>query len=182
MDNQLDWLEKTMKKLEGDDKIDHIFVTLHTPMFPNGGHVQDDMWYGGNNDYRPVVAGKRMPTGIIERRDQLLQIVVNDSKKTRAILTGDEHNYCKTEIGPETNRYPEVYLPPKIELTRTIYQINNGAAGAPYYAQEKTPWTPFTSGFTTQNAIVFFHIDGQSVEMEVLNPDTLEKVDELKLN
>jgi hypothetical protein len=100
----------------------------------------------------------------------------------RAILTGDEHNYFRTEIGPETERYPEVYLVPKIELSRTIHQINNGAAGAPYYAQEETPWTPFASSFTTQNALVFFHVNGKSLEMEVLNPDTLEKVDELKLN
>ena len=182
MDNQLEWLEKTIKKFEKDNDIDHVFITQHTPFFPNGGHVQDDMWYGGNNDYRAVVAGKRLAKGIIERRDDLLELIVNESTKVRAILTGDEHNYCKTEIGPETNRYPEIYLPPKIELKRTIYQINNGAAGAPYYAQEETPWTPFTSGFTTQNAVVFFHIDGESIEMEVINPDTLEKVDELKLN
>ena len=182
MDKQLDWLKKTIKKLEKDDNIDHVFVTQHTPFFPNGGHVQDDMWYNGNNDYRPVIAGKRVVMGIIQRRDELLDIIVNQSAKVRAILTGDEHNYCKTEIGPETNRYPDVYLPPKIELTRTIYQINNGAAGAPYYAQEQTPWTPFTSGFTTQNAVVYFHVEGESLEMEVINPDTLEKVDELKLN
>lgn len=182
MDNQLSWFEKTIKKLEKDKNIDHIFITQHTPFFPNGGHVQDDMWYGGNNDYRAVVAGKRLAKGIIERRDELLNIIVNESTKVRAILTGDEHNYCKTEVGPETNRYPEVYLPQKIELNRTIYQINNGAAGAPYYAQEETPWTPFTSGFTTQNAVVFFHIDGENIEMEVINPNTLEKVDELKLN
>lgn len=182
MDNQLKWFGKVISKLEKDKNIDHIFLTQHTPFFPNGGHVQDDMWYNGNNDYRAVVGGKRIAKGIIERRDELLDIIVNESTKVRAILTGDEHNYCKTEIGPETNRYPEVYLPQKIELERTIYQINNGAAGAPYYAQEQTPWTPFTSGFTTQNAVVYFHIDGESIEMEVLNPDTLEKVDELKLN
>lgn len=181
MDQQLDWLQKTINKLEKDDDIDHIFLSQHTPFFPNGGHVQDDMWYSGNNDYRAVVAGKRVAKGIIERRDDLLDILVNQSTKVRAILSGDEHNYCKTEIGPETNRYPEVYLPPKIELKRTIYQINNGAAGAPYYAQEETPWTPFTTGFTTQNALVFFHVDGESIDMEVYNPDTLEKVDELKL-
>ena len=182
MDNQLKWFEKTISKLEKDENIDHIFVTEHTPFFPNGGHVQDDMWYGGNNDYRPIVAGKRVEKGIIERRDELLDIIVNQSQKVRAILTGDEHNYCRTEIGPETNRYPEVYLPEKIELSRTIYQINNGAAGAPYYAQEETPWTPFTSGFTTQNAVVYFHIEGESIMMEVINPVTLEKVDELKLH
>ena len=182
MDNQLEWLIKTIASLEKDNNIDHVFVTQHTPTFPNGGHVQDDMWYGGNNDYRPVVAGKRVAKGIIERRDEILDIIVNKSSKVRAILTGDEHNYCKTEIGPETPIYPEVYLPPKIKLSRTIYQINNGAAGAPYYAQEETPWTPFTTGFTTQNAVVFFHVHGKDLEMEVLNPDTLEKVDALKLH
>jgi len=182
MDNQLEWLKKTLKKLEGDSNIDHIFVTVHTPFFPNGGHVADDMWYNGNNDYRPVVAGRRLGKGIIERRDEMLDLIVNKSKKVRAILTGDEHNYCKTELGSETNIYPEMYLPQKISLTRSIYQINNGAAGAPYYAQQQTPWTPFTSGFTTQNALVLFYVNGMSIDVEVLNPDTLEEVDRFKLH
>jgi hypothetical protein len=68
-----------------------------------------------------------------------------------------------------------------LERKRSIYQINNGAAGAPYYAQEVTPWTPYTTNFTTQNALVFFHVDGDKIRMEVLNPDTLDKVDELDL-
>lgn len=182
MDNQLTWLKETLEKLEGDSNIDHIFVTIHTPFFPNGGHVADDMWYNGNNDYRASVAGKRLGKGIIERRDELLDLIVNKSKKVRAILTGDEHNYCKTEIGPDIKMYPEKYFSPKISLTRTIFQINNGAAGAPYYAQQQTPWTPFTSGFTTQNALVLFHVNGMSIDVEVLNPDTLEEVDRFKLH
>ena len=98
-----------------------------------------------------------------------------------AILTGDEHNYCKTEIGPNTKIYKDDWDGKKLELSRTIYQVNNGAAGAPYYAQEQTPWTPYTTGFTTQNALVFFHIDGEKIKMEVRNPDTLELVDALDL-
>ncbi len=139
------------------------------------------MWYSGNNDYRAYVAGKPLAKGIIERRDELLDIAVNKSEKVIAILTGDEHNYARTEVGPDTEIYPEGYLASKIQLSRTIYQINNGAAGAPYYAQEQTPWTPKVSGFTTQNALVFFHIDGKSIEMEVRNPDTLEEVDKMTL-
>jgi len=181
MDRQLEWLENTVKRLEKDPNIDHIFITQHTPLFPNGGHVQDDMWYNGNNQYRPYVAGVALEKGIIERRDQLLDIIVNKSKKVVAVLTGDEHNYARTEISPEMNRYPEAYFSEKIELKRTIYQINNGAAGAPYYALEETPWTAWVSGFTTQNALVLFHINGEKVDMEVLNPDTLEEVDRLKL-
>lgn len=181
MDQQLAWLEETINSLEADVTVDHIFVTQHTPCFPNGGHVRDDMWYGGNNDYRPYVAGKPLEKGIIERRDQILDLLINRSQKTRAILTGDEHNFAKTEIGPNTIIYDDKWTLPKLELKRTIYQINNGAAGAPYYAQEQTPWSGSVTGFTTQNALVLFHIDGDKIDMEVLNPDTLEKVDELKL-
>jgi hypothetical protein len=182
MDKQLEWLEETVRELEQDSVIDHIFVTQHTPWFPNGGHVSDDMWYNGNNQIRPFVAGRPYYKGIIERRDQMLDIMVNQSTKVRALLTGDEHNYNRLHLTPETTIYPEQYFFPKIELTRSIYQINNGAAGAPYYAQEQTPWSSWVSNFTTQNALVFFHVDGDSIEVEVLNPDTLEEVDGFKLH
>ena len=179
MDNQFYWLKETVRKLEKDDNIDHIFITIHTPFFPNGGHVHDDMWYNGNNIPRPWINGKPVEKGIIERRDQLLDFLINKSKKTIAFLTGDEHNYCKTEIGPETKIYPDNYEGEKLVISRTIYQINNGAAGAPYYAQETTPWTPYTSGFTTQNAVCLFTVGGEKVEMKVINPDTLEEIDHL---
>ena len=181
MDQQLSWLGTTLQALESNNAIDHIFVTQHTPFFPNGGHVTDDMWYNGNNKFRPYIAGNEVPYGIIERRDQLLDLIANKSSKVIAILTGDEHNYARTEIGSNTIIHPQNYDKPKVAVSRTIYQINNGAAGAPYYAQEPTPWSPFVSGFTTQNALVLFHISGNSVEVEVINPDTLEKFDSYKL-
>ncbi|MEN8187419.1 MAG: hypothetical protein ABFR05_09845 [Bacteroidota bacterium] len=182
MDNQLKWLKGTLNALESDKNIDHIFVTIHTPFFPNSAHISDDMWYDGNNDIRPWVSGKKVDKGIIERRDQLLDLMINKSSKVVAMLTGDEHNYCKTEIGPNTSIYPNAYDNKKIKLKRTVYQINNGAAGAPYYAQREVPWTPFTTGFTTQNAVCFFTVEGENVKMEVVNPDTLEKIDELNFN
>jgi len=182
MDNQLDWFKNVVQKFENDNNIDHIFITEHTPFFPNGGHKGDDMWYNGNNKIRPYIAGKPVEFGIIERRDQLLDIIVNKSKKVVAILTGDEHNYCRLEVGPKTEIYPENYPEnKKIKLNRTIWQVNNGAAGAPYYAQQELPWSSFLKGFTTQNALVFFNIDGTKIQMEVYNPDTLEKFDTLEL-
>jgi len=181
MDNQLSWLKKTVKKMEKEETIDHIFITIHTPFFPNGGHVNTDMWYYGNNIPRPWINGNPVEKGILERRDQILDILINNSKKVVALLTGDEHNYCKTEVGPETKIYPENYEGEKLSLRRTVYQINNGAAGAPYYAQETTPWTPFTSGFTTQNAVCLFTVEGEKIDMVVINPDTLEEIDRLRL-
>jgi hypothetical protein len=136
------------------------------------------MWYNGVNDYRPVINGKLVEKGIIECRDEFLELLCNKSDKTLAILTGDEHNYNRLKISGDLNIYPEAYYHPKIEIRRDIYQINNGAAGAPYYAQEETPWSESVEGFTTQHAIVLIHVNGSKVSMEVINPDTLEKIDE----
>lgn len=181
MDIQLEWLGSTLQMLEGDPTIDHVFVTQHTPAFPNGGHVGDDMWYSGNNQYRPTIQGKPLGIGIIERRDQYLDLLANESSKVVAIFTGDEHNYNRLKISSELDIYPEMYFAEKIEIGREIWQINNGAAGAPYYAQEETPWSEHVQGFTTQNALVLIHVDGMKVTLEVINPDTLELIDEAVL-
>ena len=179
MDNQIQWLEKTLEKLEKNKNIDHIFVSHHTPAFPNGGHVGDDMWYNGDNSVRPTISGKPVKKGIIERRDEYLNLLINKSTKVIGIMTGDEHNYNKVKITPEVNIYPDNYSLPKLKRNRTLWQINNGSAGAPYYAQDtRTPWTKAVSGFTTQQALVLIYVDGLKVSAKVMNPDTLELIDE----
>lgn len=182
MENQFNWFAKKLLEYEADEKIKHIFVTVHTPLFPNGGHSGDDMWYSGNNAVRARIAGKDVETGIIERRDQFLDLMVNQSKKTRAVFTGDEHNYNHLVINPAMKMYPENWDKKKLKLNRTIYQINNGAAGAPYYAKEKLPWSEFCNSFTTRNALVFISIDGEKVSVQTINPDTLEEIESLELN
>ena len=177
MDKQLAWFEGVLGTLEKDKNIDHVFVSMHTPLFPNGGHVKDDMWYNGNNSFRSQVGETQLERGIIERRDELLELMVNRSSKVRATLTGDEHNYGRTQISSGMQMYPDNYSGKKIQLNREIWQINNGAAGAPYYAQEKTPWSQRVAGFTTQNALVFFHVKGKSIELVAKNPDTLEEIE-----
>jgi phosphodiesterase/alkaline phosphatase D-like protein len=141
------------------------------------------MWYGGSNEKRTIIAGEPMKTGVIEQRDKYLDIIVNKSTKVRAVLTGDEHNYCKTQISDDMPRYSEDWSLEKLKLKRSIYQINNGACGAPYYAQDKTtPWSEFTSGFSTQNALVLFDVDGNKIKVRVLNPDTLEEIESFDLD
>ncbi len=75
LDRQLEWLASTLKTLEADDRIDHIFVTQHTPAFPNGGHVGDDMWYSGNNQYRPYIAGRPHPKGSSKGETNILTLL-----------------------------------------------------------------------------------------------------------
>jgi hypothetical protein len=176
MDNQVTWLAKTLDTLERNPAIDHVFLTIHTPVFPNGGHVGDDMWYRGSNDPRPTVAGKPVAKGIIERRDDLLRLI-QAHPKVLAVLTGDEHNYNRLRLGPDVEIYPSNWDKPKVGLKRPFYQVNNGAAGAPYYGQEQTPWSAHVRAFSTQNAICFFHVAGPRVRLEVVNPETLEVLD-----
>jgi len=181
MDNQLAWLKKTMAKYEADKDIDHIIVTIHTPAFPNAGHKDDDMWYGGNNEIRPYVAGKPVEKGIIERRDEFLDILVNQSKKFVALLTGDEHNYTRLVVNQNTPIYPENWTGKKLKLKRNFVQITNGSAGAPYYSLEKLPWTKNVKKFSTLHALMLFSVDGQRIDMEVINPDTFEIIEKVRL-
>lgn len=181
MDNQLSWLKETIIMLEKDERIDHIFVTIHTPPFPNGGHSMDDMWYGGNNYIRPTIAGLPVDKGIIERRDELLDVLINNSSKVVAILCGDEHNYSRLNIAKKTPIYPANYSGSKLKISRPLWQITNGSAGAPYYGQEELPWSNYVEFFSTQYALNLFYIEGNSVKMKVINPDTLEEIESVVL-
>ncbi len=181
MDNQLQWLDETLAKLSNDNDIDNIFVTIHTPAFPNGGHSGDDMWYGGNNKIRPYIAGKPVKKGIIERRDEFLNIIVNKNPKVVALLTGDEHNYCRMKLTDDTPRYPENWNHKKLHINRPFWHITNGSSGAPYYGQEKLPWSASVEKFSTQYALMLFTVEGTKVTLKVLNPDTMDKIEEIVL-
>jgi len=181
MDKQLEWFAATMEKLELDDNIDHVFVTLHTPAFPNGGHSHDDMWYSGNNDYRPYIAGQPVDKGILERRDEYLDIVINKSPKCVVMLHGDEHNYSRLSLNASTPIYPDNWDKEKLKISREFVQITNGATGAPYYSQEVLPWSDYVDIFSTLNALMLIHVEGQLVEIEVLNPDTFEEIERVIL-
>jgi len=53
MDNQAQWMKDELAKSSGKTRYDHVFVTFHTPMFPNGGHVQYDMFYSAATRLAP---------------------------------------------------------------------------------------------------------------------------------
>lgn len=187
MDKQLEWLETTLATLEANQNIDWIWVTQHTPAFPNGGHIGDDMWYGGNNQLRAVVKstpdGENLVTqGILEQRDKYLKILMKN-KKVVALLSGDEHHFSVLEINKNVNIYPKDWDKEDIRNTpefRPLLQVINGAAGAPAYAQEQVPWSKHVQAFSSQYAVVLFYVHGKSLQMEVLNPDTLDIIWPLK--
>jgi hypothetical protein len=180
MDQQMAWLDRTLTALERRAAVDHVFITTHTPIFPNGGHVGDAMWYNGNNVPRPTIAGTPVARGIVERRDELLTLIQGHPKVV-AVLTGDEHNYNRMRLDATVPIYPEGWDKPRVRLARPFFQINNGAAGAPYYAKDVTPWSAVVQGFSTQHAICLFYVDGPRVRLETVNPETLEVLDRVVL-
>ena len=192
MDNQLKWLKSTLATLQTDADIDHIFVTHHTPAFPNGGHVShyNSMWMKGEN-LTPIIKGTPAKKfiddgkGSLDRRDEYLRTLLNHAK-VKAILVGDEHNYSRLLIKPGMPIYdPKGYRPAEpLKITRSLWHITVGSAGAPYYATESAPWnknypqdTAYLKFFSPQHAVAFFHIHGPSLKLEVVNPDTLDRIE-----
>ena len=181
LDNQLKWLKSTLKHFEKNKDIDHIFVTHHSPVFSNSGHIYNSMWWLGDNSKRPYIAGKPLEKGIIEKRDEYLDILMNYSSKVIAVLMSDDHNFNRMKLTSDTPIYPDDYDKPKLNKYRPITFITNGAAGAPYYGQMDVPWTDHVDKFIAQYAVLFIHVDGKKVWCEVFNPDTLEILDTFTL-
>ena len=46
MPNQMEWLKNELDAAQKDISIDWIFIIIHEPPFPNGGHVKDAMYWG----------------------------------------------------------------------------------------------------------------------------------------
>jgi hypothetical protein len=181
MDGQLEWLHQTLNTYEADPTIDHVFVTLHTPLFPNGGHAEDDMWYNGNNQVRPCIAGKWAVQGILERRDSLIDLCINRTRKVRGFLSGDEHNYHRMNVDDAMPRYPTGWNGPRVRISRPFWHITNGAAGSPYYAQQQLPWSGYVRFFTVQHTLLLFHVSGPNIRVEAVNPESLLRIEEFGL-
>ena len=176
MDQQMKWLRETMEKMEENPNIDHIFVNIHGAVFPNGDHLTDAMFWSGDNSSRAVVAGTPLPKGAIERRDEIIDVCVNKSKKFLAFLSGDEHNFSFLEVTPETPIYKEGYTGPKIRISRPFYNINNGGGGAAPYAMLKSPWMASFKYFTPPPSVALITVNGKKVELNAVRAETLEPI------
>jgi hypothetical protein len=176
MDQQVKWLKETMQKLEGNSNIDHIFVIIHGAAFPNGDHLDDAMWWQGDNTSRAAVGKVLLKKGAIERRDEILDICVNRSKKFISFISGDEHNFSVLEVTSATQIYKEGYTGPKIQISRPFYNINNGAGGSAPYALLKSPWSASFKYFTHPPALAMITVNGKSVTLNAMQAETFEKI------
>ena len=158
------WLKRELKSADRDETVRFVVLFAQEPLFPNGGHVGDAMWYHGNNNVRAWSLDARsgklepMPKGMLEVRDELVRAIAA-SPKVAVVLGGDEHNYHRTLIGPRVPigdiRKDDRNHDGRIDLKagesasrlgglrRSTWYIVSGGGGAPYYGEEETPWNRY---------------------------------------
>ena len=173
MANQMEWLKKELDAAQKDFNIDWVFIILHEPPFPNGGHVKDAMYWGtpGNGE----LGGYNNPDApmgdVIDMRNRFWTIVSSKSK-VLGVLCGDEHNYSRTLIDSSINK----------EFKFPVWQIISGGCGAPYYVQDKSvPWVNKVQAFAIDKHYCLFSVEGKNIGLEVYNDSSqlLDKIGNL---
>jgi hypothetical protein len=201
-EDQLEWIEGQLEAAEEDATIDHVFLMAQEPVFPCGGHTGDAMWYSGDNNVRAHVYtdGELVPEelGIIEVRDRFVRAITG-STKVAAVLGSDEHAYYRILINQnvpvgDLSRDDEDGdgvlddASPVDWIENPTWFITSGGAGAPYYSEEPAPWNEYWNAmggdgyyFSSQENVIIFRVDGESVEAVVYNPsgEVIDTIDDL---
>ncbi|VUT24019.1 MAG: Calcineurin-like phosphoesterase [Candidatus Methanolliviera sp. GoM_asphalt] len=165
MDGQLEWIKEVLDDAKANSEIKHIFMFAHEPAFPNGGHLGDAQWYSGKKPY------------VIDRRDELWEAISN-SGKVVAVFFGHEHNYSRMLIDGRTPVYLDGSSNQNFKYP--VWQIVSGGAGAPFYAQQKAPWTKNVRYFYPGKNYCLIEVNGERASLKVLG-DSGEVIDECPL-
>lgn len=147
---QLEWFEKDLSAARSAGAR-HIFVFVHEPAFPNGGHMQDSLWGGGDPEGAKV-------------RDRFWTIVTKAGAS--AVFSGHEHNYSRTLIDGKTPVHRDGT--PNPEFAKPTWQITQGAAGAPFYPRDYTaPWASNVKKFVAHTwSYSLIQVRGPRVSLE----------------
>jgi hypothetical protein len=158
LDDQKDWLLDMFKKTKRDNAIKHLFIFAQEPMFPNGKHTKDAMWYSGGHPDKNNGFDRRY---VAKRRDEIWQAFVATGKAVSGNF-GDEHHYTRTLITEDRNGK---------KFQSPAWQLVSGGAGAPYAAGElsDTPWRKNVKKYDNQFHYTLFNVDGNNVTLEVYN-------------
>ena len=179
--DQLEWIAAELDEAEKDATVRYVILFAQEPVFPNGGHVADSMWHGGDNRVRAHVYrdDKLLPEedGILVVRDRFVRLIASH-RKVAAVLGSDEHGYHRTLIGKEVPvgdiRRDDRNLNGRIDtdageeasplddLRYRAWYVVCGGGGAPYYAEEDTPWNRYWQDRTTpRSGITGFYYSSQ---------------------
>lgn len=197
--DQFDWIIAELNRAERDPTIDHVFIVGHEPVFPNGGHVRDSMYWGGDDRVRPFICCDNQGNvvsadtdGIIARRNRLVE-AISSSRKVAAVLSGDEHSYHKTLISRDVPTHEDPAYNPAIAMPK--WYISSAGGGASYYAEEPTPWNAYWKEkypdeearrahyvYSSQPHYLIFEIEGERASMRAISAygEVIDSVENLR--
>ena len=156
MDGQMQWLEDDLSAARAAGA-KQIVVLGHEPAFPVGGHIKDAMWWHAEIDVVNVM------------RERFWKILAEHD--VLAYVSGDEHNYSRALIGPETVSGSK----------GSVYSVISGGSGAPYYA--KLPPQEYAAqvrAFSAQQHVTLWTFEeGKPPHLEVigLSGEVIESLD-----
>ena len=208
-DDQMRWIEQQLESAEDDPSVRYVLLFAQEPVFPLGGHMDDAMWYDGDNTVRAhtFTDGAVVPAehGVIEVRNRLVR-AVSRSSKVAAVLAGDEHAYCRIRIDRSVpigdphrdDRDGDGRIAwqddepagPLEDLVHPVWFITCGGGGAPYYAAERSPWADHwqqqSDGnrhllYSSQESLVLFEADDKGLRLRAVNlfGETIDIIDDL---
>jgi hypothetical protein len=129
---------------------------------------------GRNHDFEGKPIDRRY---LVERRDELWE-AISQNGKVVVVFFGDSHNYHRTLIASKT----PVHLDGSSNrnFVNPVWQIVSGGAGAPFYAQEDTPWSEFVECFYPGKNYCMIYVNDDRVKLRVIS-DSGEVIDECVL-
>ncbi len=194
--DQMAWIKNELSAAEKDPTIKYVVVYMQEPVIPNGGHIQDAMWYRGSNKVRAATwDGKKLiaeKQGIIEVRNELMRALHNSSKVV-AVLGSDEHGYSKVLINDQVpvgipskddknkNGKIDYYLPgekketasPMASLKNPVWYFVGGGFGAPYYSRESTPWNDYWTNIKKDKGQYFYYSSQSNILLFEVTPQSI---------
>lgn len=145
--SQLEWLQSDLKSAT-ERGHEHIFVFIHEPAFPNGGHLDDSMYYNGNEAY-------------VKPRDEFWRLLCQPRPGgVVAVFCGHEHNYSRMLVDRRIDE----------SFSRPIWQIVTGGGGAPCHSQDKPPWREHVEAFSPRHHYCIVSVAGRKVQLGVYDP------------
>jgi hypothetical protein len=171
MDGQMEWAEARLREAAADTGVAHVFVLLHDPPFPCGGHADGAMWYAGG---RPQENGAIDRGYVVARRDRLWRAIAGCAK-ARALFAGHEHNYSRLLVSATTPVHLDGSGDPG--FTHPVWQCVSGGCGAPSYARgDAVPWAGGIAAFSMVSHYLLIGVDGGDVALFAV-AETGEEID-----
>lgn len=205
LNDQLEWIKGELEKGENNENIRHIILFAQEPVIPNGGHIDDAMWWSGNNNITAYTANagrlEREQKGIIDVRNEFVEAVTS-CKKVAAVLGSDEHAYyrilisndvplgdpAKDDIDGDGIICEDNEPCSSLNIKYPTWFLTSGGGGAPYYSEEETPWNTYLKNtrpedyyYTSQYNMILFKSNGATLSVEIYNPygQLIDKIEDL---